>query len=61
MWVTFEGAGEFDDVGVVELPHALDFLLDVLDEVRFLGELFLVNALNRVHLVVCRFELDLFD
>lgn len=46
---------------MVEFPHALDFLLDVLDEVGFLGELFLVNALDRVDLVVCRFELDLFD
>lgn len=61
MWVTFESAGEFDDVGVIKLPHTLDFLLDILDEVRLLGELFLVNALNRVDLVVCRFELDLFD
>lgn len=46
---------------MVELPHALDLLLDVFDEVGFLGELFLIDALDRVHLVFGRFEFYLLD
>jgi hypothetical protein len=46
---------------MVEIPHALYFLFDVFDEVGFLGELFLIDAFDRVDLVLCRLEFYLLD
>jgi hypothetical protein len=52
---TFEGACESDDAAMVEIPHALYFLFDVFDEVGLLGELSLIDALDRVDLILGRF------
>jgi hypothetical protein len=37
---------------VVQVTHALDFLLDVFDEVGFFCELLLVDTLDGVDLIV---------
>lgn len=37
---------------MTDVPHGLDFLFDVLNQVGFLGKLFLVDALNGVDLVL---------
>ncbi len=46
---------------MVQFSHTLDLLFDILDEVRFLGELLLVDALDGVHLILCGFEFYLLD
>ena len=45
---------------VTEFPHALDLLLDVLDQVGLFGELLLVDTLDRKDLVFRRCQLYLF-
>ena len=46
---------------MAEVTHTLDLLLDVFDEVGFLGKLLLVDALDRVYLIIWRFEFYLFS
>jgi len=46
---------------VGQLSHRLDFLLDILDQVWFFGELLLVDTLDGVDFVIWRFEFDFFD
>lgn len=46
---------------MVEVPHTLYLLFDVFNQVGLFGELSLVDALNRVHFILCGLELDLLD
>ena len=43
-----------------EFSHALDFLLDVFDKIGFLCKLLLIDAFDRVDLIVRRFEFNFF-
>jgi hypothetical protein len=54
---TFKSADQLHNILVAYFSHALYLLLDILNKIWLFGKLFFVDTLDRVHLVIWRFEL----